>query len=351
MASITHVLDHLGDTILKLTTPDLGAADGKSYDQWGSPKTPESDDSQPQAEHDASEVVYEVRFKVSSRHLCLASPVFKAMFEGPWKESNGTSLEPSEILASDFNAEAFHILLIMMHLQPEKIPETMKLRTMRDVALIADYYDCMKILHLYGHRCHWDDEESLLLKDRDLERWAESKRAEILFVAWAFQLDLFSKITYLIMRFSDNHLETDLPLPVLLLDALEEERMNVIHFFAREIDRILNNFLNKTVCSKRCDITSFEKILEDLKADGYDESKEDPYHETSPLRLYEILHHDFPFWYEELGAAHYMCPKFAAHENVVNPTSVPQSLAEFRLTKDGDWAVHRIDQAWDARPW
>lgn len=75
------------------------------------------------------------------------------MIEGPWTESPGTSQEPSEAHATDFNGEAFYIFLMMLHLQPEQIPDNIRLDILRDMAIIAKYYHCMKILRLYGHPC------------------------------------------------------------------------------------------------------------------------------------------------------------------------------------------------------
>jgi hypothetical protein len=38
-----------------------------------------------------SEQRFDIRFRLSSKHLKSASPVFKAMLDGNWKESNLTS--------------------------------------------------------------------------------------------------------------------------------------------------------------------------------------------------------------------------------------------------------------------
>lgn len=47
-----------------------------------------------------------VRYLVSSRHLCLASPVFCAMLKGPWREKPGTGEVPVEIGTSQWDPEA-----------------------------------------------------------------------------------------------------------------------------------------------------------------------------------------------------------------------------------------------------
>ncbi|WKT53565.1 BTB/POZ domain [Fusarium oxysporum f. sp. vasinfectum] len=56
-----------------------------------------------------------IQFQVSTRHLCIVSPVFRAMIEGRYRESQPNSQGILEIGASDWNAEAFCILLDIIH--------------------------------------------------------------------------------------------------------------------------------------------------------------------------------------------------------------------------------------------
>ncbi|KAG5987170.1 hypothetical protein E4U52_007843 [Claviceps spartinae] len=181
MRDLRHDLDPQGDTILVLRCPnrqqavwepkdeaaklerknksrrrmlyDFGSVsdteDGRSRDQNAHEPTSETiaptiESSMPndsgEARGDNSDCD-EVQFRLSSRHLALASPVFKTMLNGFWKESAPLSdqynrsakpLSPLqndsncqvryELAATEWGVEDFLLLMNIVHCQSIKVP-------------------------------------------------------------------------------------------------------------------------------------------------------------------------------------------------------------------------------------
>lgn len=84
----------------------------------------------------------EMPLKVSSRHLCLASPIFKRMLHGPWEEAQA---HDRTIHANDWNAPAFLIVLNIIHGHHSDVPPQVNLEILGLIATIVDYYHCHEI--------------------------------------------------------------------------------------------------------------------------------------------------------------------------------------------------------------
>ncbi|KAH7029533.1 uncharacterized protein B0I36DRAFT_350390 [Microdochium trichocladiopsis] len=102
------------------------------------------------------------RFRVSSRHLSLASPVFSQMLNGPWKEatsfaastnaSTSASAGPQrrEIEASEWDTDATVILMDIIHGHFSQVPRTISLVMLAKVAILVDYYKCHEIVSVFS---------------------------------------------------------------------------------------------------------------------------------------------------------------------------------------------------------
>lgn len=144
MARVTDtlVLDHRGDVIIDLRVqPNANSTTDLRDDGVADPKPePLAADSKPDS----------VRYLVSSRHLCLASPVFRAMMEGPWLETPGTSSEPRRIMAVEWDPDALLIVLRVIHGQHRSVPRRVPIAQLREIALIVDYYKCHEAVEVFG---------------------------------------------------------------------------------------------------------------------------------------------------------------------------------------------------------
>lgn len=149
------------------------------------------------------------RIQVSAKHLMFASPVFKRLLTGGWKESIAYFQKGSvEITAEGWDVEALMILLRAIHGQYSHIPRKLTLEMLAKVAVIADYYECREALcfltELWIEKV---DEKIPPVASRDLILW--------LWVAWFFRLPFQFKLsTSIAMSQSDGCINSlGLPIP------------------------------------------------------------------------------------------------------------------------------------------
>lgn len=119
------------------------------------------------------------RFRVSSRHLSLASPVFSQMLNGPWKDArnlastntsasatvDGTTADKTvapvssssdstpprrEIEASEWDTDATVILMDIIHGHFSQVPRSLSLVMLAKVAILVDYYKCHEIVSVFS---------------------------------------------------------------------------------------------------------------------------------------------------------------------------------------------------------
>jgi hypothetical protein len=88
-----------------------------------------------------------VTFRVSSRHLALASRVFKSALTGPWKESAKTEGE-RQIKTQGWDATALGIFLKAIHCRYRQVPRFLDLEMLAKVAVIVDYYDAHEAMEI-----------------------------------------------------------------------------------------------------------------------------------------------------------------------------------------------------------
>ncbi|KAG5956720.1 hypothetical protein E4U58_006436 [Claviceps cyperi] len=109
----------------------------------------------------------EVLFRLSSRHLALASPVFQTMLNGSWKESapssdpfdafdeTGAPLRDGtdcpvryELTVTEWNEEVFLLLTNILHCRNAVVPLSSDLTTLVKMSVLVDYYQCQEATQL-----------------------------------------------------------------------------------------------------------------------------------------------------------------------------------------------------------
>ncbi|KAG6234293.1 hypothetical protein E4U25_006054 [Claviceps purpurea] len=159
----------------------------------------------------------EVQFRLCSRHLALASPVFKAMLNGIWKESAPPSDWSDcqvryELAATEWDAEDFLLLMNIVHGHSTQVPYSVDLETLGRISVLVDYYQCQEVTQFVAGL--WIDKLSGSLPTtygRDCVIW--------MFVSWIFsRSEIFKKMTLLAIRTCEGGLGTiHLPFPPMLL--------------------------------------------------------------------------------------------------------------------------------------
>lgn len=152
-----------------------------------------------------------IRFQVSSRHLALASSVFRSMLDGPWKEGTTSKESLRSIPANTWDVDALLIVLNIIHGHHRKVPKSLSLETLTKVATIVDYYNCHEIVEIFADR--W-----LNGMTRPPPDYYGRDSTLFLCVAWVFGWsEHFKTMTELALRHGEGPIETpDLPIAGIL---------------------------------------------------------------------------------------------------------------------------------------
>ncbi|KAK1244082.1 hypothetical protein MKX08_002220 [Trichoderma sp. CBMAI-0020] len=260
-------LDPHGDVLLILRRPNQHEIDLNAPRLGDTTAIPEPDNDADVGEPNDGEEDEQVQFLLSSRHLSLASPVFSTMLSGGWKEStvldelpkeiarsenrNGSNSEAQprhEISASEWNTAAFLLLMNIIHGHHRQVPQQVDLETLAHFSILVDYYKCHEITEFFAH--FWMEKlTSCLPRDH-----CPSSTIWI-FVSWVFSnASIFEKMTELALKESQGPLETlFLPLPLAILDAIEEKRTSSLQEIMHDVDELRKGLINGSRgCGSAC---------------------------------------------------------------------------------------------------
>ena len=171
------------------------------------------DESESEPEHQ------QIRFRVSSKHLTLASSVFKAMLAREFKE--GATLRSTgtiDLHLPDDHPAALLICLNIVHGDSKKVPRKVDLRMLAEIAIIVDKYELHNAVGIKSYL--WID----CLKDsipqsfnEDLLRW--------ICISWVFKCTVeFRESTRIAEQQSvfnvEEEMEDNLPIPDSVISKL-----------------------------------------------------------------------------------------------------------------------------------
>jgi BTB/POZ domain len=154
----------------------------------------------------------EIHMLVSSKHLMLASPVFKAMLQhSNFKE--GDTLRSSgkvKVELPDDDPAALRILLDIIHGRVRQVPRHVNLKIMTELSVLVDKYQMLEVVELYVEVWMSTLKSSVpMFFTADLLAW--------LSISWVFGLaDIFKQISRIAMRGSTDLFgahESHLPIP------------------------------------------------------------------------------------------------------------------------------------------
>lgn len=152
----------------------------------------------------------DIRFRLSSKHLKSASPVFNIMLNGNWKESALTSDTYYTLHSSGWDVEALQIIMDIIHGRSQRVPRFVTLELLAKVAVLVDYYKCHDTVKFFSDT--WIE---------NLQTWKHPTRGlcrELilrLFVSYVFdQAQTILELLHFVVREARGPLQTlDLPLP------------------------------------------------------------------------------------------------------------------------------------------
>ncbi|KAJ9217576.1 hypothetical protein DTO166G4_758 [Paecilomyces variotii] len=165
------------------------------------------------------------RIQVSAKHLVLASPVFKQILTGGWKESVTYLQKGSvEITTEGWDVEALLILLRVMHCQNYHVPRKLTLEMVAKVAVLADYYECKEAIRFSADT--WIKSLEEVPPDRycrDLILW--------LWISYYLKLPgQFQKASSIAISQSNGWINNcGLPIPDKVLEKIDSDRQKAIN--------------------------------------------------------------------------------------------------------------------------
>jgi hypothetical protein len=156
---------------------------------------------------------------VSSKHLILASPVFKAMLQGEFKESlKLRETGELELLLPDDDPDVFLILLNILHHRMKKVPRLVSLVRLTELAILVDKYQMQESVEVFSDM--WID--GLKGQKGDVPESLTQDVLPWLCISWVFRKEKpFQKVTKILMHESDEDMGgeelQDLPIPDLII--------------------------------------------------------------------------------------------------------------------------------------
>ncbi|KAI9645547.1 hypothetical protein NHQ30_006289 [Ciborinia camelliae] len=205
--------------------------------------------SQHQISHESSTTKSaKIRILVSSKHMSLVSPVFKAMLQGNFLE--GLKLKETgkiELPLPEDDPHAWKILINIIHCRFNSVPLEVTLPLFTQLAVLVDKYQMLEVLHIFipiwkrGLKFQPNS-----LSEEDLIRW--------ICVAWMFNLaDEFKQITariqyicvgdfgHLIKRLNLD----SLPIPQLVIDKIDAFRVQRIGWAIKILECTISQFQSR----------------------------------------------------------------------------------------------------------
>ncbi|KAH6845614.1 hypothetical protein B0I37DRAFT_189601 [Chaetomium sp. MPI-CAGE-AT-0009] len=238
-----------------------------------------------------------VTFLVSSRHLVLASPVFKAMLTGGWSEGNKSDGRYN-ICAEGWDAKALAIVMNVLHSHYRQVPRTVSLHMLAKIAVIIDYYKIHEALEVMTTL--W----MASLKPSMPSHWFLPDDVLWIFVSWVFvDGTAFTQITKTAILWSkkDVGVPEGLPIPPTIIDRINQRRKESLSAIAQGLHDLQQNYREgREGCSFECSairLGALTKNLHDLKLLGH--PPENPCGDASVTEVAErISTMKSPTWYD-----------------------------------------------------
>ena len=162
---------------------------------------------------DESDPCQAVRIRVSSKHLTLASPVFRSMFKDIYSE--GLSLysqSHTELPLPYDNPAAFLIILHLIHGQFRKVPRKIDLWMLTELAILVDKYELLESVEVFLDDWLQNLKSAIPLTcNNDLLPW--------ICISWVFKKSkIFKNVTKIAQAESEGFLDANhLPIPAHIL--------------------------------------------------------------------------------------------------------------------------------------
>ncbi|TGO10606.1 hypothetical protein BTUL_0130g00130 [Botrytis tulipae] len=188
--------------------------------------------------------IYSDHILVSSKHMSLASPVFKAMLQGGFREAiTLRTAGKLELPLSDDDPTAMKILIDMIHGRMKLIPSKVDLELFTQLAILVDKYHCAEVVCPY-HDIWRNTTQTWDSTCGNMVRW--------LCIAWQFELDAeFHRASTWIERYGTRDLvktmarmKYSLPIPKQVTEKIERNRQEGIRKAVKHLEDFITMYQN-----------------------------------------------------------------------------------------------------------
>ncbi|PNP79486.1 hypothetical protein FNYG_07102 [Fusarium nygamai] len=210
----------------------------------------------------------ENHYLCSKKHLTLAcrraAKLFSSQFKEASVESDGLYHWKFEGI---FNAEAFELVLKIIHGKTRDVPRSVKLDLLSDIATIVDDLECHEAVAffstnwLFGWTVEWLQPGQL--RDKPL--------AQVILASFVFEhASLFQTYTKMAIRHNTDVASTyDLPIRADVSDKIESTRIEILQRLVDGLETLQTKILaDKVGCNEACRATLLGSLLQGMKKSG-----------------------------------------------------------------------------------
>jgi hypothetical protein len=193
-------------TLTNINEPD---PDGDVVLVVSPPKGPRAYNAEGNAALSNFTVPQTTRFRVSSRHLILASPYFQGRLGSQWPEGKELKSKGSvELEIPDTDPETLLILLNIIHARTTRVPLLVTVNQLTELAIMTDYFQCHDAVGVYSNM--WKES----LKTQIPTKYSPAILKWIL-ISWVFGYpDVFTSVTQTAqLQTTSSIWAMDLPIP------------------------------------------------------------------------------------------------------------------------------------------
>ncbi|KAL7813423.1 hypothetical protein V8C26DRAFT_421621 [Trichoderma gracile] len=297
MGPKVHEIDPNGDTLLILQNANAPFA--------APPSLPAEQQEQQQTESDAADESQrmaedkpEVRMRLSSKHLALASAYFQKLMANEWTEATAEGEYSYVVKAVEWDEEALLMLMNIIHGKTADLSTTISLEMLAKVSALVDYYQCHEAVRFFNN---------LWLRGIDQQALSGRDLLLLLSVSCVFpDPNTFKELTRTLINKSTGVLDSlGLPIPQTVIDAVNERREKCIPAIVDGLKGLMREeYSNKVLqCSFSCSsmfIGALGKNLERLQLS--DQCLRTPYigHSLETLKQ-GISQFEEPYWGKTCG--------------------------------------------------
>ncbi|KAF4953686.1 hypothetical protein FGADI_5793 [Fusarium gaditjirri] len=210
----------------------------------------------------------EKHYLCSKKHLTLASrraaKLFSSEFKEATVESDGLYHWKFEGI---FNAEAFELVLKIIHGKTRDVPRSVKLDRLADVAIIVDDLECHEAVAffstnwLFGYPVGWPTTQEL--RDKPL--------AQLILASFVFEhASLFETYTKMAIRHNIDVVSTyELPIRADVSDKIEKTRIDILQRLVGGLMNLQTKILaGNAGCNEACQAMLLGSLLQGMKKSG-----------------------------------------------------------------------------------